>query len=456
MNSASDVSSYQGMNIPPETGKGEGERETGSTEKSLEGLARGRRVSPAAEGDAPAIASTGQGAGIMEEPSGRTLLRWEIAQEAPLVEASAMPVDSTGSEQTQLQHKLEKLTIGQEDQSVNERQKETMFSAMLTGFTNEVGGFIGGLIARINRIRKGAAILEPDKTQYKEMFNVINRANELRNDGKLEEASNVLKPILDRVTNDKDVYRCVGSSAYRCKAHILCEEKDIETALIFFEKAEQAAEVINYPERFYILHLMLGIDIIDGDGLLPLFRPEDFYKGIKDLLVDDEKHRKGLLEFEEKVKKAKVLHDGIKAVFSEENVNPETPVGWDAVRFKQSIAELTKPEEAQPNINIFMFSDQILRFTKNLWLIEHGHFDEAEKAISDKTMSNKNKLEGVPYLKHLDRYILCQILRKSGDLDQAVRECQLGVSKGHPFLDYYDELCQEQSCSERSCVAVAR
>lgn len=187
----------------------------------------------------------------MEEPSGRTLLRWEIAQEAPLVEASAMPVDSTGSEQTQLQHKLEKLTIGQEDQSVNERQKETMFSAMLTGFTNEVGGFIGGLIARINRIRKGAAILEPDKTQYKEMFNVINRANELRNDGKLEEASNVLKPILDRVTNDKDVYRCVGSSAYRCKAHILCEEKDIETALIFFEKAEQAAEVINYPEILY-------------------------------------------------------------------------------------------------------------------------------------------------------------------------------------------------------------
>ena len=85
----------------------------------MEGLAEGRRVRvfPAAEGNALAVASTEQGVGAAE-PAGRVLSCREAVQKAASGVASAMPVDRTDSEQTQLQceseiiDKLKEIEVG--------------------------------------------------------------------------------------------------------------------------------------------------------------------------------------------------------------------------------------------------------------------------------------------------------------------------------------------------------
>ena len=119
MNPEFSVSLRQTIVPTPNTGeKGKG---VITTDPTLEGMLGGRSVLPVVEDDVPAITSTKQNAGATEV-AGRALLRRENVQEAGSKVASAISIDRTGSEQTQLLRESKSVGKQKNSAAISERE----------------------------------------------------------------------------------------------------------------------------------------------------------------------------------------------------------------------------------------------------------------------------------------------------------------------------------------------
>ena len=249
--------------------------------------------------------------------------------------APAMPVDRTDSEQTQLQceseiiDKLKEIEVGPVNKSVNEDRHQ--------------------------------ATLE-----------VIEKADELRCEGKLKEARKVLEPALVYYAGHN--VPVIGCNSYRSKAYICCAERDVQTALFYFISSSDLTDAVNFPEELCFLHLMLGIDVIDGNGPLLVFQPDNFYEQMEKLLVNAKKHRGGLSEFMKKVSPGeKAFYDDLKAIFEEESVDAGASRCFATTgTFEQPLTLHKKIEPFQMSL---LVPGRILKFLGNLRLIERGCFD---------------------------------------------------------------------------------
>lgn len=107
--------------IVPTPNAGEKGKGVITTDPTLEGMLGGRSVLPVVEDDVPAITSTKQNAGATEV-AGRALLRRENVQEAGSKVASAISIDRTGSEQTQLLRESKSVGKQKNSAAISERE----------------------------------------------------------------------------------------------------------------------------------------------------------------------------------------------------------------------------------------------------------------------------------------------------------------------------------------------
>ena len=416
MNSASNVSSHQGT--PPL--KKNGGR--GSTEKQLDGAVGGRSVLSVAGGDTPAIVSR-QGAGITGESAGCALLRKKgTAQRAPSGVALTVPVDRTASVQSHLQCELEivnklisELKISGDqaqpgkpgDQAQTEMTSQTMTMCCVTR----------SVMAEVASVRK-----------------ISNRCKKrIRS----RELNKKLGPVFDYIkkTGDRDV----AKDACRSTAYVLYfRNHDVINALQFFQKVKEFEGLVdNFPESFLIQHLALVMGVADGlsiQEISDLFQPDRFYDEIKRWLPADEFQEKELKEslrygFAENGPKVEIFRDGIKALFEEGGLPA-------AKKVEHSIVGLTRINESGSGPEWLRYSVDILKFAKNLRLVEEGYLKEALK--------NVERAEEHQF-KYLDEYIRFRVLEKTGKTDQAAEVCKQGVIKGYPFLNYLTCFCAEES-----------
>ena len=404
MNPVSNASLYQCITPPPEAGKeNEG---TGLTEEPSASRTGRHSVSLAAEGNTLSIASAEQGAGVTETA---TLSHRETVQKEKAASemAPATSVNRAGSEQTQLQResetvvKLEKTAANPEGKSVNEDQHQAMLQL----------------------------IYDAD--------DLMDEYAERNGDGNpLRELDEMLEPVFEYVDKHNDDVR-VARELYRCKAYALCSDRKAEEALVFFRKSEGLPEdPVNLPERLFIMQLMLGMDIVTDNCA---FHPEDFYKELEKWSRIDKTESakaaqllKAALEtdypgLEVFLDGVKLFRDGARALFEEKNINAEA----SEVEFEQLFVELARYGDGDQPMSPFLNNlDHMLKFARNLMLIEHGFFD---KALESARNNESGKLE------HLNNYICCRALEGMRDIDGAVKMCRLYTSNGYPFFSNYLE-----------------
>ena len=395
MNPVPKVSSRQGITLPQEAR--EKSKETGTTEKVPEGMAGGHSVSPAADSNAFSIAFAGQSAGVTE-PAGHTLQCRETAPKATSEAASTIPVDRTDPAQARLQHKSD--IINKPGESGDQTQTEIMRSIM-----------------------------------YKTMDEAVQLA---RQEGKLEEAKRKLEPVSLYITESMDEQ--VTRDLCRITALMLFDNGDIFSALAFFYQSRNHGNTITcFPEKLLVQQLTLARgagSVKDGE-----FDPEFFYKEIQRWWLSIDKAKEKKLEqiiensFNENASQVKIFRDGIKAIFDDEDIL----VGE---KFEHIIAELSKPWEGQskPKPWILDHLPDMLKFARNLRLIEKGYLQEAlEKVTSD---SEDYEFQ------YLNKYIHCQVLKESGNIDQAIEMCKQGLEKGYPFSGCLIRLSAEKTIAE--------
>ncbi len=435
MNSPSNVSSCQGITPPLEIeGKSKG---AVSTKKSLEGMARGRSVSPATGNALLMVAFTRQNASIAGVVRHAPLLGRESVRNATSGLVLGMFVSRAGNEKMQLQReleiidKLENLGVCQKEKTANKHQDKTGFMAVVNGlrsFFTEVPDLFGQRKKDVN------------ERKIREMRATINESIKLGNDGSLEESDEKLRVVFEGVEclgkyNDPSVV----SNLCRSKAHILYLRKNVEDALIFFDKSKQFSNFINFPDRLFVLNILAGIGAYKR-----VFCPEIFYENIKEWLVDDEDNQRRLVEYEKELPGLTVFRDGIKAVFEEEGADTEETRRLAAKKFKQSITKLDKLAEDKVLSIGLIHSCLILKFARNLSLIKQSRFQDALASAQENGASQFN---------HLGIYIHCQALEKVGSIDRAIEMCEQAVRKGHPLSNYLEKLKLSKVAAEFSVVA---
>lgn len=423
----------------PDKGKG-----TSAKGKPLADMG-GHSVSTAAGRGASAIASAKQNTGATKAGGYEdTLLNLnqETRQQAARKVTAAMSVSKTDDKQMQLQceseivDKLEKLVTDRGSESANDARKDEM-------------------LARISA------------------------ANQLKDDGDLSAANEALAHVFKHVDKHMGIVdNSVISALCRSKAHILCREQDIESALRFFQLSDKFANPVNFHDRLTVLYLRLGTNMGMENGSLSLFQPDAFYKDIQKWLVSDERHQTGLAEFIRQAPQAKTFYDGIKAIFEEKKVdlagdkfldswfegevtsmaNPH----WKSVqemfekdardeaikKFQGIIKQLIEQEEQQKQQRTNISSPSplpltsscyvLLLFAKSLQLIEQGYYHEARETIIQYRLHE---------YRHLSTYIYCQIASNEGRIDQAIALCEHGVDAGEPLRDYLAELHAQKAAS---------
>ena len=425
MNPISSVSSRQGISSFLGAGrKYKSKESTDATEKLLEGMARGRSVSPTTEGDVLTVASAKQNVGVTKVAERISLLGWENVQDATSRLVPVKSVDRADNEKMQLQHeleiidKLENLGVGSEEKTANKPKNGTGFMMVVNGFRS----FLAEGMNLLYQKKKSV-----NENQIREINATIDEANKLRDNGKLKESDEKLRPIFESV-NELGEYNdpSVVSGLCRSKGHILYLRKNVKDALTFFEKSNQFANFINFPDRLFVLRITSGIDEY---GIA--FRPEVFYKDLKEWLVDDEKHRRGFVEYEKRFPQVAIFRDGVKAVFEEEDADTEKSKYLAAKKVEQSIAELDKLEKNLALSSGLMHSGVMLSFLRNLSLVKQSRFHEALVNIQE---------GGSGRFEHLNTYIHCRVLEKTGSISRAVAACEEYGVENHQLSDYLEEL----------------
>ena len=375
MNPVSNVSSRQGsMPHLEEEGKNQG---VAGTEELPKGVAGGRNVSPVAGANVFA-ASAERDASVAKSNDRRTLSCREPKQQVALkAGSSAIPVDGADTERVQsLMNKL--------------------------GIIDRLLGGIGD--------KEQMQVIEYRTGE----MHVIQRdaLNMLGADAKL--ADERLDPVFEYVEESGDVL--TANNLCRSKALVLNFRGDFANALLFFKKARELDGnniTINFSESMLAQHLMLGIVDASSEIQIDLFDPEGFYNEIQRWLSDgkvrEEDVEKSLeSEFmDDKLPVVKIFRNAIKAIFAEEDI-------LAAGRVKCFIDELDRFEKTETETLIMMFLSCILEFAMNLRLIEQDRFDEALKNIN---LTDHD-------VKYLGEYIRCQVLRKTGKIDQAIEKCK--------------------------------
>lgn len=408
----------------------------GSTKKLSGNMTGGRSVSPAElakEDSALAIASTRSHVNITETIEHILLLDRESVQKTDSGPILAMPVDEADSEEMQLQHELKIIgnlgnpEAGPEERGANKRQEKSSLMVIVDGMKNF---FTTGPDAAAPKKRYA------NKNQIQDMLKTIGEANTLRTSHKLAEADKKLEPIFEYVRKSGDCSApSVVSTLCRSKAHILYIRKNVKDALTFFEKSNQFANPIIFPDRLHVLYIRAGMD-----EYKKVFHPGIFLEELREWLADDKKHQKGLSEFEEKVPQVRIFHDAIKAIFEEESADTKESRDLAAKKYKQSLARLAEHKRKGSLSTALYASDHMLRFARNLVLIKQGRLYDPE-ITSEKKAPDQ--------MSHLDLYIYCHRLQKTGEINRAITLCrQIGIANNYPFLNYLEELEREEAVAE--------
>ena len=405
MNPVSNASSRRGVTPPPEPEK-ENEGAAGFTEGPSASRTGRHSVSLAAEGDTLSVASARQDTGATEAAA---LSHREIVQEAETASgmASTMPVNRTGSEQTQLQ-----------------RESET-----------------------VGRLEKPAATPKkksPNEDQHQAMLELIKEANDLLNKylkgnragSQLPELTKKLEPAFKYINEYDDL--SVARDLYRCKAYSLYFDDETAKALVFFKQAEELHEDhVNLSEGLLIMQLMLGINTNNR-----VFRPEEFYKELEVWSRPDTIDTVNIIDGEELAQLlasqpggvahpgtgaffdgVKLFRRGIRTILEEKNINSEA----SRTTFEQTFARLARYSDGDQSL-LLKNSDRMLKFARDLTLLKNGCFHEALKSA----MKNETgKLE------HLNDYIYCRALEAMGDIDGAIQRCMQCTSSGYQVFSNY-------------------
>ena len=394
MNPVFNVSSRQGgMLHPEEEEKGKGT--AGSTERLLKGMAGGRSVSPAAGVDALAMASAGRDAGVTQSNDRYALSCREPEQQAASgTGSSGMPVDSVDDARARLL--ANNLYII--DQLINPGDKERMQTVT---------------------------------PQARKMHDIQLKALELLDDNnKLKEADEMLEPVFEYVDQSGDIR--VACNLCRSKAFVLHAMEDFPHALMFFERARKLdnSNIINFSESMLVQYLMLAIEVDSSVIRDEIFDPEGFYDEIQRWLPNSEVQEDDVeesLESEfgnDRAPAVKIFRNAIKAIFAEEDI-------LAAGKVKHFIDQLDEFQNSKPETKIMQYAVYILEFAMNSRLVKQGRFKEASENI---------KFTASHEFKYLGEYIRCQVLRETGEIDQAIRKCKQDMVDGCPFAGYLLDL----------------
>ena len=386
---ASNVSPHQNIATSLEAKKG-----TGSTEKPLEGISGGRSVSPATYDNTLAVVSAGQVAGTTEAAAATLLPYREAAQST----ASAMPIDKTGSTQAQLSHELGKLEI------TNESEKSGDMTKALT--------------------------------ELKTMCLKLADANNLMAECKFEEAKETLNHVFVYATThgNKDL----EANAHRSTGFLLFAQGQEKNALSNFIKASRlGGPLCELTESILIQNMSLAMGIDKKEKEEEVFQPETFYEEIKLWTPTTDDAREEALEEritkelgKEAQQQMKMLREGLKAIFVGEDNTPNTE------KIESIIKKLAGFEMQSESTSTH--TADMLRFTRDLYLVEQGRYQEARKNVTQIK-------DGGYEFNYLGKYIYCQVLRKTGHVDEAIRVCEEHLKKDHyPFRNYLSELRRDQ------------
>ena len=387
----SNVSPHQNIATSLEAkGKDKG---TGSTEKPLEGISGGRSVSPATYDNTLAVVSAGQVAGTTEAAEATLLPCREAAQSA----ASAMPIDKTGSTQAQLSHELGKLEI------TNESEKSGGMTKALTGH-------------QMMRLK-------------------LTQANELIAECKFEKAKEALDHVFVYATTHGD--EDLEAYAHRSTGFLLFSQGKEKKALSnFIEASRLGGPLCELTESILIQNMSLAMGI-DKKEEEEVFQPETFYEEIKLWTPTTDDAREEALEEritkeleKETQQQMKMLREGLKEIFVGEDNTPNTE------KIESIIEKLTRFEMQSKSTSTH--AADMLRFTRDLRLVERGRYQEA--------LENVTRIKDGGYeFNYLGKYIYCQVFRKTGNIDEAIRVCEEHLIDDHyPFWNYLSELHLDQ------------
>lgn len=397
MNTVPDISSRQG--ITSSLGAKEKSGEDGVAGELLEGVAGGRSISPAAERNAPAIASARQDAGITEAVSRTSLCQWTV-QEAASGAVSATPVNGAGSGEMQLLCKLEAIAkaenlaaISTQENSASEEQQ---------------------------------AMLALIKDAY--------RMAPARKSADANDRTNTVCQYYREHSSD----HLVGHRLYQCMAYNFYADNEITKALNCFAVAGPISTgPANFPERFLVMHLMLGMN---AAGKSTAFSPREFYDEIQKWLAVDEAEDEEIVRaleagFGQDAPQIKMFRDAIKAVFEDKGADPAA----SGDKFEKILNKLARDAEDGSISGILEYSVPMLKFAKNFRLIEQGCFDDVVR----------NQCARYEYL---DQCLDCEIKRKKGCMEDAIDLCRRSMETGSPFSGYLEELMWEKEWEEEAIV----
>ena len=412
MNTAPGISSRQSVYPPSAEAVGKS-KETDARKKLMakECVAGGRSISPAAEeGSVLSTASARHDAGTagIAEGAGRISLCQEAVQttqKATSDMASATLINKDGSGRMYLPRELETLALSKVTKAIDHKVNTSQ-----------------GL--------------------QRMMLATIGYAHQLAFAGRLSDAykySEQVDQYCQQHPEDQVVsYRSIQYSAYHDYAANV-----IDHALVFFQNLEMQFKAIDFVERLFVMHLMLGMGV-DGKGKNEIFQPDDFYNAIQKWLgankAENEEIKQSLeKEFGQNAPQVKIFRNGIEAIFKYDDADPKA----SEARFEQSIDELTKCAEDGTLPEMLVCLVPMLKFAKGLRLIKQGCLDKAMENIG------KDQYTGCSCL---DQYLACEVERTMGHVDNAIKMCRQGIETGYPFSAYLDMLNELTKGSTTSAI----
>ena len=401
MNTVPGISSHHGIYpTSPEAMERGKETEIGEEPMEMECMAWGRSVLPAAEeGSALSIMSARHDASMagIVEAVGRISLCQGIVQKATSGTASATLISRDSSGRIQLPRGLETIVR----------------SRILATISQAEQNATGEQLAALTLIKSACNLV------------FIN---------KLADAYELCEIIFQYLQSHPEDW-FVNYTFIQYGVHHWYATDDIDSAIYYFCLCETRAKTIHFMDRFFIMHLMLGMSV-DGERRNNAFRPKDFCNEMQKCLgandAENEAIKQSLeTEFGQNAPQVKIFCAGIEAIFKGEDADLKE----SEARFEQSVNELTECEKDGTLPEILACSVPMLKFAKGLKLIEQKHLVNLMEDVGKGQYTGCNCL---------DQYLACEIARTQGYVNEAIEMCQEGLKAGYPFSDYLKALKNTQ------------
>ena len=227
-------------------------------------------------------------------------------------------------------------------------------------------------------------------------------------------------------------------NAHRSTGFLFLAQGQEKNALSHFIKASRlGGPLCELTESILIQNMSLAMEIDKKEKEEEVFQPETFYEEIKLWTPTTDDAREEALEEritkeleKETQQQMKMLREGLKAIFVGEDNTPNTE------KIESIIKKLAGFEMQSESTSTH--TADMLRFTRDLYLVEQGRYQEARKNVT-------RIKDGGYEFDYLGKYIYCQVFRKTGNIDHAISTCKKHLEENHyPFWNYLSELHLDQ------------